>query len=266
MKQFFVLIVISMSSLAFAQDDDSWRDSLIVARKAYANKEYDKALKYYESAQRKAPDNIDLSDEMAQSAYRAREFERAEKIYQQGSNSKMSKEERGDAMHNLGNAQMRQKNYKGAVESYKEALRNNPSDEKTRYNLSEALRKIKDEEKNPPPPPPKKPNDPKDPNNPQDNKDQNGNSKQNSSNEKGQSQSGQQKKQQGQGKNSQGNPKNQNGQGGSQREGESSSEGKLSNQMVERALDDIAKKEGETKRRMRGTAGGSKSSKSGKDW
>lgn len=58
--------------------DDSWRDSLDVARTAYKNKEYGKALKYYESAQRKAPDNVDLSDEMGQSAYKAREFERAE--------------------------------------------------------------------------------------------------------------------------------------------------------------------------------------------
>ena len=258
MKQFLVLLLVSISTASFAQVDDSWRDSLVVARKAYEKKDYVKALKYYESAQRKAPDNIDLSDEMGQTAYRMREFERAEKIYQQGSNSKKSKQERADAMHNLGNAQMKQKNYQGAVDSYKEALRNNPKDNQTRYNLSEAIRKIKEEQENPPPPPPKK--------NQQNQNQQNQNSQQNKSNNQGKQQQGQGKNQQGQGNKSQGNGQNQSGQGGSEKERESTSKGKLSNQMVERALDDIAKKEAETKRRLRGTTSGGKSSKSGKDW
>ena len=54
------------------------------------------------------------------------------------------------------------------------------------------------------------------------------------------------------------------GQGGGS--GESESEGKLSNQMVERTLDKLAKKEGETKRNMMGAGGGGRSAKSGKDW
>lgn len=256
MKQFIVLFLVSFSTVTFAQVDDSWRDSLIVARKAYEKKDYAKALKYYESAQKKAPDNIDLSDEMGQTAYRMREFERAEKIYQQGSNSKKSKKERADAMHNLGNAQMKQKNYQGAVDSYKEALRNNPKDNQTRYNLSEAIRKIKEEQENPPPPPPKQ-NQQNQNQNQQQN--QSGTSQQNKSQKQGQNQ-------QGQGNKSKGNSQNQSGQGGSEQGGESPSKGKLSNQMVERALDDIAKKEAETKRRLRGTTSGGKSSKSGKDW
>ena len=36
--------------------------------------------------------------------------------------------------HNIGNALMQLKDYKGAVEAYKNALRNNPNDDETRYN------------------------------------------------------------------------------------------------------------------------------------
>ena len=57
-----------------------WRDSLKVARNSYKKQEYVKALKYYQSAQKKAPNDVDLSDEMGQSAYKAREFEKAEKL------------------------------------------------------------------------------------------------------------------------------------------------------------------------------------------
>ena len=69
--------------ISFSAVSQEWRDSLDVARSAYKSKEYGKAVKYYEAAQRKAPDDVDLSDEMAQSAYKAREFDKAEKIYQQ---------------------------------------------------------------------------------------------------------------------------------------------------------------------------------------
>ncbi len=58
-----------------------------------------------------------------------------------------TKPQRHQAFHNLGNALMNQKEYTGAVEAYKNALRNNPTDDKTRYNLALAKDLL---EKNPP--------------------------------------------------------------------------------------------------------------------
>jgi len=43
--------------------------------------------------------------------------------------------------HNLGNLMMEEKKYGEAVEAYKNALRNNPNDEETRYNLAVAKKK-----------------------------------------------------------------------------------------------------------------------------
>jgi len=57
------------------------------------------------------------------------------------------------AFHNLGNAYMQDKNYKLAVASYKNALKANSKDEKTRYNLALAKKLLK---KYPPKPNPKK--------------------------------------------------------------------------------------------------------------
>ena len=51
------------------------------------------------------------------------------------------------AFHNLGNALMNQKEYSRAVEAYKNALRNIPSDDQSRYNLALAKDLL---EKNPP--------------------------------------------------------------------------------------------------------------------
>jgi tetratricopeptide (TPR) repeat protein len=63
------------------------------------------------------------------------------------------------AFHNLGNTFMNEKMYTEAVEAYKNALRNNPSDNESRYNLALAKELL---EKNPPPPTPDENGDDKD--------------------------------------------------------------------------------------------------------
>jgi Ca-activated chloride channel family protein len=52
------------------------------------------------------------------------------------------------AWHNYGNAKLQQKNYEEAVRGYKKALRMNPKDDETRYNLAYAQRKLKEQQKN----------------------------------------------------------------------------------------------------------------------
>jgi tetratricopeptide (TPR) repeat protein len=59
------------------------------------------------------------------------------------------KMEKHKAYHNMGNVFMKKKEYEKAVEAYKEALRNDPTDEETRYNLAlakEMLKKEQDEQ------------------------------------------------------------------------------------------------------------------------
>ena len=144
MKLLTVIVFVLGSSLSFSQE---WRDSLEVARKAYKNEDFEKALKYYKSAQKKAPDDIDLSDEIGQTAYKSGDYETAEKVFQQNGANKRSKVDKAKNFHNIGNSRMRDENYEGAVDAYKESLKMNPSDERTRYNLSQAQRKLRKQKK-----------------------------------------------------------------------------------------------------------------------
>jgi Ca-activated chloride channel family protein len=251
MKVFCYISFLVLSPMVIGQVDDSWRDTLEFASEAYKNKEYSDALKYYESAQKQAPDKVDLSDEMAQSAYRAREFEKAEKIYQQAESGKKNSAQKGDNQHNLGNARMKQENYQGAIDAYKESLRHSPNDDRTRYNLSEAIRKLKQQQDNPPPGGGGGDGDP-----------------QNSGGDPGESQ-GQPGDQNGNGSTANGDKDGQtspqgggSGPNGEKKEGE----GQLSDQSVERALDKLARDEAETKSKMGGGTRGGVAAKSGKDW
>ena len=54
-------------------------------------------------------------------------------------------DERAQAFYNLGNAQFKQQKYKEALESYKQSLRLNPSDQEAKYNYAYTKRLIDDE-------------------------------------------------------------------------------------------------------------------------
>lgn len=242
MRLFIVIAFLFSSAQLHSQ---LWRDSLEAARKAYKDEKYLEALKYYRSAQNNAPENIDLSDEMGQTAYKARQFEEAEKIYRQNANNKQNNRQKANSWHNVGNSLMKKEDYSKAVEAYKESLRLDPTDEETRYNLSEAIRKLKQSENNK-----EKGQDKK--------QDQSGQQDQNKGQQGNQGDNKQKGDQQG---NKQGN--NNSNSGGSDN---SNSQGQLADQTVEKMLDKLMKEEAETKRQM--APGGNKSgkTKSGKDW
>lgn len=252
MRIVFFIAFIIFAQFAFGQ---TWRDSLNYARSAYKKGEYKEALRYYESAQKNAPKEVDLSDEMAQSAYKAREFERAEKIYQQSAASKKNQAEKSKAYHNLGNSRMKKKDYQGAIESYKEALKNDPKNDKTRYNLSEAIRRLKEEEQKQ-----DKNKNKQDKN--QQNQDQQNQDKQNQNQQNSNPDKQNQGEKQNQGKNQE---KNQQNNKNSQGKNSEKSNG-LPNKAVNRLLDELTKAEALTKRKIGGNEKGSTNTKSGKDW
>lgn len=122
----------------------------------------------YRKAIAKNEDNAKAQYNMGTMYYKQQSFGEAFVRLKRASTSNgMTSQEKHQIFHNLGNTFMKEKHYDRAVESYKEALRNNPTDEETRYNLAVAQDMLK---KNPPPPPP--PQDNKKQDN-QDNKNQN---------------------------------------------------------------------------------------------
>jgi len=248
------MIIVSSSFISWGQN---WRDSLSAAHKAYKEGKFKEAQEKFVRAQRLAPEGVDLSKDIGTSAYRSGDYSAAEKAFHAALDKSSSSEEKSRKWHNIGNAQVKQKNYQGAVDSYKEALRENPSDEKARYNLAEAKRRLKKQEEEQQQN--QQQNQQQDQNQQNSQDDQNQNQQNQNQNQQNQNQQGQQTP-----SNSQ-NQSNQNNQGG---QALSSEAQKLSSKKTERMLDELMKKEMETKRRMHGMgSGGEKEQvKSGKRW
>lgn len=230
-----VFSIFCLFLFAFNVLSQDWKKELNSARKLYKEGKYQEATKKYKAAQKGAPKDIDLSDEVAQSSYKAAEFEKAEKVYNTSSSKKGSASQQAKTYHNIGNAKMKQKKYQEAVEAYKESLRKNPKDNETRYNLSEALKQQKKQEQ-------------------QQNKKDN---KQNQS----------QPKNQNKGSTSPPSKNDQDKQDNSAKnEAQNQTKSKLSDKKTERMLDDLQKKEMETKKKLDGNKGKSAKKSTGKDW
>ena len=70
----------------------------------------------------------------------------ADTMRQAAADTLRTDDERAQAFYNLGNAQFKQQKYKEALESYKQSLRLNPSDQEAKYNYAYTKRLIDDDE------------------------------------------------------------------------------------------------------------------------
>lgn len=152
---FYVVVlcsIIQMSSqtkISEASKEDAIQAALHLSQGALAieNNEFIKGEVAYRKAISIEEDKATGSYNLGNAYYKNSKNQEALSRFVGAAKVAKTKPQRHKAFHNLGNALMNQKEYSGAVEAYKNALRNNPADDKTRYNLALAKELL---EKNPP--------------------------------------------------------------------------------------------------------------------
>lgn len=105
-----------------------------------------KAEMAYRKAISQKPDKVAATYNLGYTYYKEGNLEESLYRNQQAAKDAISKEEKHKAFHNIGNILMKNERCKDAVEAYKNALRNNPSDDETRYNLALAKECAKNEQ------------------------------------------------------------------------------------------------------------------------
>ena len=141
-----VLIIVSCV-LTFTSFGQEWKDTLNEARKLYKKGNYKEALKYYKRAERLAPNDVDLSQEIGQTAYRANDFGTAAENFERLANNAPTKEKEISARASLGESRMKQQDFQGAIDAYKDVLRLDQDNEKARQRLVEAKRLLEQQKK-----------------------------------------------------------------------------------------------------------------------
>ena len=144
LKIYFVLFPLLGLGNLFAQQKDK---ALPKANQEYVAKKYVQAEAEYRISESKFPNRTVAPYNLGNAIYKQNQNTEAQYAYAAALRKAKVKSQKHKILHNLGNTFMKDKNYEGAVEAYKNALRANPEDEETRYNFALAKKMLKD---NPP--------------------------------------------------------------------------------------------------------------------
>lgn len=179
MRKILYIVLLLNSVLLFGQEKDKnlYNGNQLFKEKKYADAEAD----FRVTESKKSPKKATAGYNLGNSVYRQNQQGEAQIRYIQALEHAKTKEEKYRIYHNLGNTFMLEKKYDLAADAYKNALRNNPHDEETRYNYALAKRKNKE---NPPPKDDKKDNKKDNKGGGQENKPQPENNKKDKGNEK----------------------------------------------------------------------------------
>lgn len=154
-----VLVVLLTISFASAQEKSREQaDDLQASRNLTWEANQDLKEDHFVSAEAKYRRAISKSTEnsaapynLGNAYYENERYTEAFGRFKQAGEISSDKNNKHNAYHNMGNVFMKNKEYGKAVEAYKEALRNEPADEETRYNLAlakEMLKKQQNEQEN----------------------------------------------------------------------------------------------------------------------
>ena len=144
MKNYILYMLLMLSFAASAQEKDK---TLPKANEEYSEKKFVEAEANYRISNSKFSKRTAPPYNLGNAIYRQNQMAEAKYAYAKAVEITKSRPQKHKVFHNLGNVFMKEKNYSAAVEAYKNALRNNPSDEETRYNFALAKQKLKE---NPP--------------------------------------------------------------------------------------------------------------------
>ncbi|KAA5827576.1 tetratricopeptide repeat protein [Algibacter amylolyticus] len=146
MKHIILIIITLTSIFSFSQEEN---EALLLAAKKANNFVYEgnelidsedfvSAEMAYRKAISEQPTGATGAYNLGTSYYKSGNFNEALYRLEQAVKTASTKSEKHKAFHNIGNILMQNEKCKEAVEAYKNALRNNPSDNETRYNLGVA--------------------------------------------------------------------------------------------------------------------------------
>ena len=142
-----LVIFLFTSTLIWSQTEAS-TNLIVEGNELHNQKEFIEAETKYRKSISLSPNQSDAFHNLGNTNYRIADYNAASQRFFQTQKNATSKDEKHSAFHNMGNVYMKQKDYPQAVEAYKNALRNNPLDEETRYNYALAKELLEKEKEN----------------------------------------------------------------------------------------------------------------------
>lgn len=136
-----LILFVLLSFCGSAQEEEkeaqlSLSNNYVFEGNSLVNENFIEAEKKYRLAVSAKQNNAVGSYNLGNAYYKSELYDEAMLRHLEAVNNSGSKLEKHKAYHNIGNTLMQKKRCKEAVSAYKNALRNNPSDDESRYNLA----------------------------------------------------------------------------------------------------------------------------------
>lgn len=139
-----VLLLAALALTACGQSAEQLNND---GNQAFANQDYEGALAAYHQAQEDAPELAEPHYNEANTHYRLEDYEQAQQQIEQALVSGEGPEALDQSSYyNLGNVFFQAQQYEAAIESYKEALRLDPTDLQAKQNLELALKQLQQQQ------------------------------------------------------------------------------------------------------------------------
>ncbi len=137
-----VLLFFALSAGVQAQ---SYRDYIRRGNRLFRDSVYDKAQVEYQKGYQKDSNNVQVLYNLANSHLWQDRPKEAMELLEKASKTEHNPARRAKIYHNMGVILQGQQQFGPAIECYKEALRRNPTDDETRYNMVLCQRQLKND-------------------------------------------------------------------------------------------------------------------------
>ena len=142
-KLLIIILLVPLSIVGFSQ-----KEAKLIRK---GNSQFNKgAFKEAEINYRKSlelnTNSIKGEFNLGDALYSQENYEESAKVFDGIREKITDKNQKSEVYHNLGNSLLESDKYKESIEAYKNALRSNPNDMDTKYNLEYAKQKLKEQE------------------------------------------------------------------------------------------------------------------------
>ncbi len=145
MKTKIIILFLSFFyyTLAFSQQE---RANIQKGNKLYEKGNYTGAETEYRESLLRNQKSVPGTFNLGNALYKQQKYDKAREQYQVVAATEKDEKMLAEAYHNIGNTYMEEKDYSKGIGAYKKALKLNPKDEDTRYNLALANAMLKQQQ------------------------------------------------------------------------------------------------------------------------
>ena len=146
--RYFFMVLVILAGTATTASAQNERRFIREGNDFFENEKYVESEVEYRKALEKKPESLEGRFNLGDALFKQEKVDEAIEQFQALTESTDDKQQLSDIYHNIGNGFFAKQELEKSIEAYKQALRNDPLDDETRYNLIVAQKMLQEQQQN----------------------------------------------------------------------------------------------------------------------